>query len=217
MDGLLLDTESIALEAFVDVAVPLGLPEVNARHEFLFFVGGDADAAKIRMQRLFPNANEQEIQRDWVKAFDARLAAGVPLRPTVAEVIPVLAKAGHKMCVVTSSSRAHAEHNLAAAGLRAAFKELVTADDVTFKKPNPEPYLKGAAALGVRPQDCFAFEDSDPGTRAAAAAGCSVWQIPDMRPPHQPFPEVGQCMAVTLLEAVHAAGIWAELNPNAVV
>src|SRR5581483_8271459 len=53
-------------------------------------------------------------------------------------------------------------------------ERIVTADDVTHGKPNPEPYLKGAEILGLRPQDCLVIEDSSAGAVAGHAAGCKV-------------------------------------------
>jgi len=53
-------------------------------------------------------------------------------------------------------------------------KRFITADDVVNGKPSPEPYLKGAALLGVAPEDCLVFEDTPAGIRAAQAAGMQV-------------------------------------------
>jgi sugar-phosphatase len=53
-------------------------------------------------------------------------------------------------------------------------QRLVTADRVTRGKPHPEPFLAGAALLGVAPQDCVVFEDSAAGAQAGRDAGCSV-------------------------------------------
>jgi sugar-phosphatase len=48
---------------------------------------------------------------------------------------------------------------------------VITAEDVVLGKPNPEPYLKAAAALGIPPEDCLVFEDAPAGITAARAAG----------------------------------------------
>jgi sugar-phosphatase len=72
--------------------------------------------------------------------------------------------------VVTSAWRTLAELRLAAAGLpRPAV--LVTADDVSAGKPDPEGYLRAGRALGVDPADCLVVEDAPVGLAAAAAAG----------------------------------------------
>ncbi len=78
--------------------------------------------------------------------------------------------------VVTSATRALAKARLAAAGLPIP-ELLVGADDVTHGKPDPEGYLKAAAALGVAPEDCVVVEDTPAGLKAGRAAGMRVLAI----------------------------------------
>jgi beta-phosphoglucomutase-like phosphatase (HAD superfamily) len=54
------------------------------------------------------------------------------------------------------------------------FDAVVTAEDVSRTKPDPEPYLRAAEQLGVSTQFCVAIEDSRNGVRSAKAAGCHV-------------------------------------------
>ncbi|HEY6369917.1 MAG TPA: HAD family hydrolase [Candidatus Sulfotelmatobacter sp.] len=75
--------------------------------------------------------------------------------------------------VVTSGSRLLATNRLRHCGLPVP-KALVTSDDVTHGKPDPEPYLKGAELLGFRPADCLVIEDAPAGIQAAHAAGTTV-------------------------------------------
>lgn len=63
---------------------------------------------------------------------------------------------------------------------------LVTAESVGASKPDPEGFLKGAAALGFAPADCLAFEDSDAGITAARAAGIRVVGIGPRAAAHRP-------------------------------
>lgn len=51
---------------------------------------------------------------------------------------------------------------------------MVTGEQVAAGKPDPEGFLEGAAAHGVAPVDCVAFEDAEAGIRAALAAGMTV-------------------------------------------
>lgn len=75
--------------------------------------------------------------------------------------------------VVTSAGRALGEGRLQAAGLPIP-AELVSADDVTNGKPNPEPYIKGAAKLGIPIAHCIVFEDAPSGIRAGIASGAAA-------------------------------------------
>jgi sugar-phosphatase len=75
--------------------------------------------------------------------------------------------------VVTSATERLARIRLAAGGIPVP-KRLVTADHVTRGKPHPEPFLTGAALLGVAPKECVVFEDSSSGAKAGRVAGCTV-------------------------------------------
>jgi mannitol-1-/sugar-/sorbitol-6-phosphatase len=75
--------------------------------------------------------------------------------------------------VVTSGSRNIAPDRLRMVGVPVP-KVLITADEVVNGKPHPEPYLKGAEALGVEPKECLVIEDAPAGIRAAHAAGMKV-------------------------------------------
>ena len=75
--------------------------------------------------------------------------------------------------VVTSATERLARARMAAGGVPAP-DELVTAGFVTRGKPHPEPYLAGAALLGIHPSECVVFEDSASGAHAGRAAGCIV-------------------------------------------
>ncbi len=78
--------------------------------------------------------------------------------------------------VVTSAPRELALAKLAFVGLPTP-KHLIGAEDVTLGKPNPAPYLQGAALLQLNARDCIAFEDAAAGIRSAHAAGSVVIAI----------------------------------------
>jgi mannitol-1-/sugar-/sorbitol-6-phosphatase len=75
--------------------------------------------------------------------------------------------------IVTSCTRPLAEIRIKAAGLPLPEK-MITSNDITHGKPHPEPFLKGAAVLGIPPENCVVFEDVPAGVRAGKAAGAQV-------------------------------------------
>ena len=77
-----------------------------------------------------------------------------------------------RWAVVTSATRRLAEARLGEAGIRP--KTLVTADDITRGKPDPEPFLLAARQLGVDPARCVVFEDAPAGLQAGRAAGMTT-------------------------------------------
>ena len=96
---------------------------------------------------------------------------GIAVLPGVKNLIASLPK--NRWTVVTSATDRLARVRLEAAGFELPAR-LVTADSVAEGKPNPAPYLAGAALLGFAPEDCVVFEDSASGVEAGCAAGCIV-------------------------------------------
>ncbi|AVH97695.1 MULTISPECIES: HAD-IA family hydrolase [Streptomyces] len=81
--------------------------------------------------------------------------------------------AGLPHALVTSADEALAQARMGAAELRVP-ETRITAECVGASKPDPEGFLKGAAALGFAPADCVVFEDSEAGIQAGRAAGMRV-------------------------------------------
>ena len=100
---------------------------------------------------------------------DARRRSAV--LPGVLDLLHALP--ANRWTVVTSATERLARMRLAQAGVPVP-ERLVTAEDVSQGKPDPAPYLAGAALLGVPPEECVVFEDAESGTLAGRAAGCTV-------------------------------------------
>jgi beta-phosphoglucomutase-like phosphatase (HAD superfamily) len=80
--------------------------------------------------------------------------------------------------VVSGGTRESVSKTLTILGLLDRFPTLVCADDYTRGKPDPEAYLMAAAQLGVAPEKCLVFEDTELGIQAARAAGMQWVKIP---------------------------------------
>lgn len=203
MDGLLLDTERVVQAAFVEECTRLGR-QADAAHDFFLTLVGRSGAESATRTGEFLGAGvdmagfETAIEAN----FDRRLAAGVALRPGVAEAIPALAEGGHDMAVVTSTRGARARHHLQRAGLLDHFRFVLGGDEVPATKPDPAPYRMAADRLGHDPARALAFEDSDSGTIAAIRAGCTTVQIPDLRPAGLTLPDLGQHVCESLVQGL---------------
>ncbi|MEV5341434.1 HAD-IA family hydrolase [Streptomyces sp. NPDC052676] len=106
---------------------------------------------------------------------------GVRLLPGTKEFLAALP--ADRWAVVTSATRRLAEARLDAVGILP--KTLVAADDITRGKPDPEPYLLGARALGVDPSACVVFEDAPAGLAAGRAAGMTTVALATTHPAHE--------------------------------
>jgi mannitol-1-/sugar-/sorbitol-6-phosphatase len=115
--------------------------------------------------------SDYEAENSLVERGEIADLEGVVFLPGARELLTALPP--DRWAIVTSCTR-----NLAAARLRAAGlpspKRIVTCDDIKNGKPNPEPYLKGAALLGIPAKDCVVVEDAPAGIRAGKAAGARV-------------------------------------------
>jgi len=89
--------------------------------------------------------------------------------PGVVPFLKGLREQGLKMAVCSSSKNALPV--LSALDLATLFDAVITGNDIICPKPDPEIFLKGAAALGLEPEECLVFEDAASGVEAAHAAG----------------------------------------------
>jgi sugar-phosphatase len=96
---------------------------------------------------------------------------GISALPGVRELVASLPK--DRWTVVTSATERLARMRLTQVGFELP-ERLVTADTVNAGKPNPAPFVAGAALLGVSPAECVVFEDSESGVTAGHRAGCIV-------------------------------------------
>lgn len=203
MDGLLLDTERVFMDLSIELTADYGIGAEDARSFFLSLIGSSGATTRQRLAEFLPGQhNGDALYAKWSTALSSRLADHVPLRPHVPEVLETLHKQGARMAVVTSTRGASARHHLHVAGLFGYFETVIGGDEVTANKPDPAPYAEAAQALGVDPAHCAAFEDSDAGITSAVRAGCRAVQIPDLRPPNVPLPDLGQHVAPDLRAAL---------------
>src|SRR5262249_18495105 len=126
-------------------------------------------------------ASPAEIARWMTDGMLKRAAEGrVIVRPGVRELLTEVSAAGLPRALVTGSQRPFTEAVLASTGFH--LPVVVTGDDVSRTKPDPEPYLLAAKLLDVDPQYCVALEDSPNGVASATAAGCHVVAVPSLVP-----------------------------------
>jgi HAD superfamily hydrolase (TIGR01509 family) len=116
------------------------------------------------------------------RIFQEMVDRDLPLKPGVAELLGLLDELDLPRAIATTSSRATVDHHLGAHGLAHRFHHIVAHDDCERHKPDPDPFLRAAARLGVQPQHCLALEDSHNGVRAASAAGMMTVMVPDLLP-----------------------------------
>ena len=180
MDGLLVDTEPLWLETETEVMARLGAPWTEADQQAL--LGGSMARTVAYLLSKATRLAPPEVVASWMReGMLERAAAGrVTVRPGARKLLAATRASGVPSALVTSSERVFAEAILASTGFR--FPVVVTGDDVTAHKPDPEPYLLAAKLLGADPARCVALEDSPSGVASAGAAGCLVVAVPSLLP-----------------------------------
>jgi HAD superfamily hydrolase (TIGR01509 family) len=117
----------------------------------------------------------EEVSRRKEEVYYASLAQ-LEVVPEVLEHIH--ARHGHiPFAVVSGSTRESVVASLEALHLLDKFDTLVCAGDYVKSKPDPEPFLVAAAKLGIAPEHCLVFEDTEMGIQSATAAGMASVKI----------------------------------------
>ncbi len=183
-NGVLVDDEPLHLELLQRVAAEEGLPARPSLHYQRYL--GREDRACFA-EELAAAGQVPSLTR--VMRLVARKASyyqerircdGYRFFPGAVELVHEAAGSGLTLGVVSGALRDEVEGALGAAGLRERFKVLVTAEDVSASKPDPEGYLRALDALNAQPplparlfhpHEVLAIEDSPAGLAAARAAG----------------------------------------------
>ena len=175
MDGTLVDTEPYWMAAESELVASFGGTWTD--EDAVQLVGsGLWHSARILQSHGVDLSEDEIIERMTTRVLE-QVGERVPWRPGSRELLRELTDLGVPCALVTISVRRMAIGIADALGFD-AFAAVVAGDDVTHSKPHPEPYLLGAAALGVDPVDCVAIEDSAPGIASAVAAGTVVIGVP---------------------------------------
>jgi beta-phosphoglucomutase len=143
--------------------------------------------------RLVTDKYLQELIVRKSRAYQQQLAVieKLPIYPGLADFIFQLRSAHIKMAVVSGAVRSEIDLVLDRAQLTQHFSAIVSADDITHSKPDPEGYLLAVKRLNqqfpdlsLQPHECLAIEDTFPGLQAAKQAGMQVVGVANTYPFH---------------------------------
>ena len=198
MDGLLLDSERIVLDAFLLVCEHF---ELGDRTELLKqCIGTNRDYTRARMTEAFGSGVDfNEFQNIWTLKHEEIVGDdAMPLMDGARELLDLIQQLDIPRAVSTSTRSAQALDRLEKADLLHYFEFVVGGDQVTNSKPDPEIYLAATQKLGCNPTSCLAFEDSENGVRAALGAGLRVIQVPDLVAPSANVRALGHTILASL-------------------
>ncbi|MGL4830300.1 MAG: HAD family hydrolase [Vibrio sp.] len=185
MDGLLLDTERVCMRVFQEACTACGLPFYQ--EAYLSIIGCNAKTINDILSQAYGD-DLSRLHNEWRQRYNAVVMhEAIPHKEGVLELLRWLKARAIPLAVATSTQKEVALVKLQLAKLDTYFDSITTGCEVSQGKPHPEIYQLAAQRLGVKPEHCLAFEDSNNGIKAAIAAKMIAFQIPDLV---QPSPEV---------------------------
>lgn len=184
MDGTLVDSDAAVERAWIGWADEYG---INPAAALAIAHGSPADRT---VRRLLPDldnhavglAAARQLALQYDDLSDVTPAVGAQL------LLDTLDSLGLPWAVVTSADTRLATARLHAAGINPPL--LITVEDVTAGKPDPEGYRLAATSLGIDPTRCLVVEDAEPGLRAARAAGAATAALKGL-PADLPIDDLG--------------------------
>lgn len=176
MDGVLVDSEPLHFRMAVETmdAHGLPIPSEDDYNEHLFG-RPDRDGFGDWLLRHHIDADVEALAAEKLARMTDRFDELVDACEDGQWLARELARHGLPLAIVSGGRRAEIDMVVQRFGLGDVFAATISSDDVRAGKPDPEPFLAGAAALGVAPAACAVIEDAVPGLRAAEAAG--MWAI----------------------------------------
>ncbi|MBB6634746.1 HAD family hydrolase [Cohnella thailandensis] len=198
-DGTIMDTESVAYDAFRGIFNEYGLELSLAKWAKGIGTWGAYDPYKDLEEQTGLLLNREELNRQYEMSF-AEKVKNVEVRPGVVAVLEEASRRGFGLALATSSYRKNVIPHLEEKGLLHYFQAIHTADEVEKVKPDPALYKLAIASLKVRPEEAVAIEDSVNGLRAAKAAGLFGLAVPNELTAFMDFSEADLTIPTSLAQ-----------------
>ena len=177
-DGTLADTMPLHWEAWRTVAERHGF---HFPEERFYALGGVPSRDILRQINEEQNLDLDtfQVSREKEEAYLPRLKEARVVGPVVEVALSHYGKV--PMAVATGGTRKIISQVLSHLGIDHLFAHLVTSEDVARQKPAPDIFLEASKRIGVPPEKCLAYEDTDLGLRAIAAAGMKGVDVRQLR------------------------------------
>ena len=184
MDGLMVDTESLATQAFIHSAKKQGYD--MTKEETLLVLGFTTKNIYDFWENYFKDSNvsgKKLVDNHYKYIENVLFTTGPEKMPYIEELLKYLKGNSYKVAVASSSNMDHIINNMEKTGLKKYIDEFASGAEVENGKPAPDVFLLAAKRLGVKPENCLVLEDSKAGVIAGSSAGAKVIMVPDMFKP----------------------------------
>ena len=179
LDGTLVDTEPLYRRAFEAALAAFGRAIDQPAYGALIGLA-TPDRMALLTQRFGADFPCDAFKAEYNRQKQRHLADAAPLKPGAGQLLDLLNARGIPVALATAASAASTLPLLQRLEIHQRFGAVVTRDDVSRRKPHPDPFLHAARLLLADPAECIVLEDSAPGIEAAHAAGAIPVLIPDL-------------------------------------
>lgn len=196
MDGLILDSERTVLNIWEKIGEKYGFENIRAYG--ISVIGKNKKATIDEFERVYGESGvpyEKELRA----VYNEMAQKGeVPLKPNTLELLNAMKSAGMKIAIASSSTREEITSQLGPLGALELFDAIVSGDQVTRSKPDPEIFLKACDALNVQPEESLGLEDSYNGVRSCEASGLYTIMVPDLIAPNDEMKDLADIILPSL-------------------
>lgn len=178
MDGLMLNSEDVFEVVGKDLLAARGIEMTDEIRRAM--LGRRAEEAFSVMKQITGVADSIAVlMQETQERFQTEAAQSLAMMPGLMQLLELIDQRTLPRAVATSSPRSYMTELLSRFNLLKRFPVTLTAEDVTHGKPHPEIYETAARRLQIKPHQMLVLEDSETGTRAAAAAGAFTVSVPN--------------------------------------
>lgn len=206
LDGTLVDTVPALYQVYEKFLAYYN--KKGSKEEFKTLIGPSIDEIVAILQKKYdlkPSLND--LSTMYVSNLMKQGFEGTELFPGAKDVLENAKKKEIKLGIVTSGTKNLVKICLEPFGVLPLFDVVVTSEDVSKAKPNPEMYAYALEKLGIEPQDAVAVEDSVAGKEAALGAGLKVIVVT-----HGKSDSIAPSDCITVLKNWDEIGSWLKLK-----
>lgn len=181
LDGTIIDSEPMAMEAWIRAGHDFGLD--IAKKDLLPMIGVTAESNRqMILERFGEDIPYEAINQRQKEISHSLHQAGVLLKPGVGDLLVTLKRLGISRCIATSSAKRRSEDLLQGLGLLNEFEFLLSGEEVIYSKPHPEIFQRCMARMNISPELTMVVEDSKNGIIGAKTSKATSVLIPDLLP-----------------------------------
>ena len=178
LDGILVDTEVYQWQGWVEVLKPLGIG--LSKEEYFKYAGKtgniiESELAKDYNLKIEKGSLLKQKERLLIEWFHYK---ELKLLPYAKEAVDFFINKGMKVAIASGGPKDEIILKLKKINLYSLFSVITSSSEVKRGKPFPDIYLLSAERLGLKPEECLAFEDTQYGLEAAKSAGFTCFAIP---------------------------------------